>query len=72
MDDTSLEIAEYVRKRYRDMTPLERLRIGAEMFDSARAMVLASFPPDLTELERRRLLSRRLYGSLFDAAFQSE
>jgi hypothetical protein len=33
------------------------------MFDAARAMTLASFPPDLPADERRRRLFSRLYGN---------
>jgi hypothetical protein len=36
--------------------------MGAEMFEAARRMVLASLPADLTESERKRRLFERLYG----------
>jgi hypothetical protein len=42
----------------------ERLRMGAEMFEAARAIVLASLPP-LGAPERRARLFLRLYGSDF-------
>jgi hypothetical protein len=62
MIDTSPEF----EQRYRDMlmarTPEERITMGARMFDTARAMVLASFPSDLSFEERRRRLFERLYG----------
>ena len=70
MNDTNPEIARMVRDRYAAMTPQERVHIGAEMFDTARAIVIASFPPNLTERERRRMLCQRFYGNLFDGAFR--
>jgi len=36
--------------------------MGSRMFDAARRMVLASFPEDLTETERRHRLYERIYG----------
>jgi hypothetical protein len=40
----------------------ERFRMGVEMFEAARRMVLASLPGDLPETERKRRLFERLYG----------
>ncbi len=40
----------------------ERFRMGVEMFDAARRMVLASLPAGLTETERKRRFFDRLYG----------
>ena len=39
-----------------------RFVMGAAMFDAARAMVIASFPTDLSPLERRHRLFERIYG----------
>ena len=47
MNDTSPEIARMVRSRYAQMQPVERFLIGVSMFDTARAIVLASLPADL-------------------------
>jgi hypothetical protein len=60
--DTSPEVAEIVRARLMAMSGAERFRIDAQMFDTARRMVLASFPSDLTETERKQRLFHRLYG----------
>lgn len=72
MHDTSPEMEELVRRRYSEMSPQERIRIGAEMFDTARAIMLASFPPGLSENETRRLMARRLYGALFEHVYQTK
>ena len=62
MTDTLPEIAEMVRARLMARSGAERFRMGAEMFEAARRMVLASLPAHLTETERKRRLFERLYG----------
>jgi hypothetical protein len=60
--DTSPEIARMVHDRLMALSGSERLRMGVRSFDAARRMVIASFPADLSDLERKRLLFQRLYG----------
>ena len=62
MTDTSPEIAEMVRARLMARSGAERFRMGVDMFEAARRMVLSSLPADLTETERKRRLFERLYG----------
>ena len=62
MTDTPPEIAEMVRARLMALSGAERFRMGVQMFDAARRMVLASLPAGLTEPERKRQLFKRLYG----------
>lgn len=50
-----------VRERYRQMTPDERLKIAASMFETARAIVLSSLPPELDPTQQRLALARRFY-----------
>jgi hypothetical protein len=71
MNDTSPEIAEMIRQRYLSMSPAERLVIGARMFETARAMALASFPVDLSSVETRRRLCERFYGTLATEVFRA-
>lgn len=69
MNDTSPEFEAMIDKRYRAMTPDERVRIAASMYDVARAIVLSSLPPDLGRRARRLAFARRLYaGELPEAA----
>lgn len=63
MRDTSPEVERMVRERYLAMSPEERLVIGCQMFETARTIVLASFPPKLTPEEVRRRLCERFYGT---------
>jgi hypothetical protein len=60
--DTSPEIERMVRNKIMARSGEERFIMGAEMFDSAREMVKASLPKNLSETERRRLLFKRIYG----------
>lgn len=69
MDDTTVEVKRYVRARYAQMSGAERVLIGDRMFETARTLVLASFPPNLTEPERRRRLCERFYGALASEAY---
>jgi len=62
MTDTPPEIAEMVRARLMARSGAERFRMGVEMFEAARRMVLASIPTDLTQTERKHRLFERLYG----------
>ena len=62
MTDTPPEVAEMVRARLMALSGAERFRMGVQMFDAARRMVLASLPADLTESERKQRLFERLYG----------
>ena len=62
MTDTPLEITELVRQRLMARSPEERFLMGVRMFDAARDMALASFPPGLSPEELKRQLFQRLYG----------
>lgn len=66
MNDTSLEIAKMVRERLLARSGEERLQMASQMFEVARAMILASFPPGLSEIETKRRLCERLYGDEVD------
>ena len=68
MTDTPPEIAEMLRVRLMALSGAERFRMGVEMFDAARRMVLASLPADLPETERKRRLFERLYGGSLPTA----
>ena len=62
ISDTPPEIELTVREKIMALSNEERFVIGAQMFDSAREMIKASLPKDLSEPELRRLLFRRIYG----------
>lgn len=63
MNDTTPAIAAIVRERLLSRSGAERVVMGSRMFDVARTIVLASFPPGLSELETKRRLCERLYGN---------
>ncbi|MBI2821097.1 MAG: hypothetical protein HYX74_02630 [Acidobacteria bacterium] len=63
MSDTPREIARMVREKLMARSGVERLLMGNQMFEAARAIVLASFPAGLSEVEVKRRLCQRLYGN---------
>jgi hypothetical protein len=66
MNDTPPEIAALVRERLLARSGAERVKMGSRMFLMARQMILASFPPGLSEIEIKRRLCERLYGEEID------
>ena len=68
MNDTPKEIAEFMRCKLMALSGAERVLMGSRMFDSARAILLASLPAGISELERKRQLCERLYGNEVDVA----
>lgn len=67
-NDTPPEIAGLVRERLMARSGAERVLMGSRMFDAARAIALASFPPGLSEIESKALLCERMYGEEVDLA----
>ena len=63
MNDTTPDIAAIVRERLLSRSGAERVVMGSQMFDVARAIALASFPPGLSEIEIKGRLCERLYGN---------
>jgi len=66
MNDTDPKIAELVRRRLLERPGAERILMGSQMFCLAKAMVLASFPEGLSEIEIKRRLCQRFYGNEVD------
>lgn len=62
MTDTPPEIAALVRQRLMARSGEERFMMGVQMFDAARAMILASLPAELSPVETRSQLFQRVYG----------
>jgi hypothetical protein len=63
MNDTTPNIAAIVRERLLARPGAERVVMGSRMFDVARTIALASFPPGLSEIETKAQLCERLYGN---------
>ncbi len=63
MNDTSPEVMRMVREKIMARSGEERFLMGAQMFDAAREMILASFPATLSGVEVRQRLFERLYGA---------
>ena len=67
--DTSPAVERLLRERYARLSGTERIVMGANMFETARTLVLASFPPGLPEQEVRRRLCERFYGTLAERVY---
>ena len=61
-----------VREKIMARSGADRFVMGALMFDAAREMMCASFPPGLSKAELNRRLSERLYGETLSAALVRE
>ena len=70
MDDTTPEFHRLMRERFQALAPAERVRMCADMFETARQIVEASLPAGLDGQERRYRICRRFYGNLADRAFR--
>ena len=60
--DTPPELNQYLFDQMMAKTGEERLLIGCNMADAARAMVWSGIPKDLPESERRKMFYERFYG----------
>jgi len=63
MNDTPTEIANLVRQRVMERSGAERILMGSGMFETVKALILASFPQGLSDIEIKRRLCDRLYGN---------
>jgi len=68
MNDTDPRIRELVRRRLLERSGAERVLMGSRMFDVAKAIMLASFPEGLTDIEIKARLCERLYGDEIDVS----
>jgi len=64
MTDTSESVDRQFRAMLMTKSGADRLQMGSSMFDSARRMMLASFPKDLLPHELRQLILARTYPEL--------
>lgn len=70
MMDTPAVVEQLVNERHAAMSPAERIRIAASLYESARAIIESSLPAGMTAEQRRYAVVKRLYGDeLPEAAF---
>lgn len=65
MDDTSNKIKKLIQTKYAALSGEARFIMGAEMFNSARKLVLASLPKGLSDTNIRKELFLRFYRNDF-------
>ena len=71
MHDTTPEFRRLMRERFHALAPAERVRMCAEMFETARQIVEASVPEGLDPEERRYRICQRFYGDLAERAYST-
>lgn len=62
MNDTSAEIRRVQFKIMSKLSTNRRIELACEMFQTAREMIIASLPKDLSEQEFKKQLYFRTYG----------
>jgi hypothetical protein len=68
MTDTDPQTEAVYRRLLMQRSPEERVMMAMRMCEMARATVMASLPPDLSEADRRVAIFRRYYGNDFSEA----
>jgi len=66
MNDTNPEVAALVRQKLLERSGAERIMMASGMFEAAKAMIVASFPAGLSDIEVKRRLVERIYGEEVD------
>ena len=72
MHDSSSSVEEFYREKLMERSPEERFMMGIRMFETARSMVLASLPANLSPSERSFNLFLRFYGHELDENTQNQ
>lgn len=62
MNDTSAEIRRIQFEMMSRLSTNRRIELACEMFQTAREMIIASLPPNLSEKEFKKQLYFRTYG----------
>lgn len=62
MEDTSKEAKTTYRQMIMSLTEAERFIMCAEMFETAREIIISTMPQDLSEADQKRYIYQRLYG----------
>ena len=62
MQDTSIEMQRIYHDLLMSKTGEERFLMGISMFQTARELVLASFPKNISDKQKKKLLFKRFYG----------
>ena len=62
MNDTPAEIRRIQFEMMSKLSTTRRIELACEMFQTAREMIIASLPPNLTKKEFKKQLYFRTYG----------
>ncbi|HSR66735.1 MAG TPA: hypothetical protein VLU25_02245 [Acidobacteriota bacterium] len=72
MNDTSPEMRRQFHEVLMTRTPQQRVAMAAEMFDTARRIVLSSLPSEWSEADKKVALVKRFYGRDLDPEFMDQ
>lgn len=72
MRDTTAEISRIQFEMMKKLSSNRRIELACEMFQTAREMIIASLPKDLSEKEFKRQLYFRTYGEHLPEDFFDE
>lgn len=62
MNDTAPEIEEILDEMWKSRSPQERTKTASKMFVSARKIILAAMPKNLSAAAQKRYIYERTYG----------
>jgi len=62
MNNTPETIARMVADHHREMSPEQRMRLAASLYETARTIVASSLPQNMAKKDRRLAIARRFYG----------
>lgn len=69
LHDTEPEFEKMWHARWLQKTPQERVKFAFSMFSSARQIILAKMPKNLSKAEQKRYIYERTYGEPLPADF---
>ncbi len=72
MTDTTIEIEEILDEMWKGRSGQERTKTASAMFVSARKVILAAMPKDLSAADQKRFIYERTYGELLPDDFPLE
>jgi hypothetical protein len=65
MDDTSIKVRKILQKKYSELTGEQRISLGFQSCETAKSIVISSFPKGLTKEEIQIKLFLRYYSNDF-------
>ena len=68
MDDTSIKVRKILQKKYSELTGEQRISLGFQSCETAKSIVISSFPKGLAKEEIQIRLFLKYYNNAFSEA----